>query len=218
MKTFGKVHPSHRSYHQWLQMEENERQLHRADMADLYIATAERFEHNAIFLHPNPDTVEETLHLIDLIRAKTGDRYFLMRHGDATFSIPSGSEMASFAYRLADEPVQLKAEGHGRASSRRCSAPNGCKSRAVWMALLSAPIIVSTQAPFSAPRHFREFVTPYLVQLVKGYRDLGFYVIKHTDGNIMPILDQLLEANPHALHSLDPQAGVDIGRDEAALW
>ena len=39
---------------------------------------------------------------------------------------------------------------------------------------------------------------------------MGFYVIKHTDGNIMPILDQLLEAHPHALHSLDPQAGIDI--------
>jgi len=26
----------------------------------------------------------------------------------------------------------------------------------------------------------------------------------------MPILDQLVEANPHALHSIDPMAGVDI--------
>lgn len=39
---------------------------------------------------------------------------------------------------------------------------------------------------------------------------MGFYTIKHTDGNIMPIIDQLVQANPHALHSLDPQAGVDI--------
>ena len=39
---------------------------------------------------------------------------------------------------------------------------------------------------------------------------MGFYVIKHTDGNIMPILDQLVGARPHALHSLDPQARVDI--------
>ena len=39
---------------------------------------------------------------------------------------------------------------------------------------------------------------------------MGFYVIKHTDGNIMPILDQLVAAKPHALHSLDPQGGVDI--------
>ena len=26
----------------------------------------------------------------------------------------------------------------------------------------------------------------------------------------MPVLDQLIECNPHALHSLDPQGGVDI--------
>mgnify|MGYP000872613941 FL=1 len=26
----------------------------------------------------------------------------------------------------------------------------------------------------------------------------------------MPILDMLVDANPHALHSLDPQGGVDI--------
>jgi uroporphyrinogen decarboxylase len=57
---------------------------------------------------------------------------------------------------------------------------------------------------------FDEFVTPYLKQLIAGYRELGFYVIKHTDGNIMPILDSLVECNPHALHSLDPQGGVDI--------
>ncbi len=44
---------------------------------------------------------------------------------------------------------------------------------------------------------------------------MGFFVIKHTDGNIMPIIDQLVEANPHAFHSLDPQAGVyiaEVGR------
>ena len=56
MEAFGKVHPRHRNYGQWDQMEEKERQLHRRDMADLYIATAERYEHSAIFLHPNPGT------------------------------------------------------------------------------------------------------------------------------------------------------------------
>jgi uroporphyrinogen decarboxylase len=64
--------------------------------------------------------------------------------------------------------------------------------------------------PFLSPRLFSELVTPYLARLIAGYRELGFYAIKHTDGNIMPILDQLVQANPHALHSLDPQAGVDI--------
>src|SRR5512137_438762 len=114
MEAFGKVHPSHRHYHQWNQMEEKERQLHRHDMADLYIATAERFEHDAIFIHPNPDTVEETLRLVDIIREKTGDRYFILRHGDATFSIPDGVEMVAFANRIADDRPGLKAEAAAR--------------------------------------------------------------------------------------------------------
>jgi len=46
--------------------------------------------------------------------------------------------------------------------------------------------------------------------LIRAYRDMGFYVIKHSDGNILPILDQLVQSGPHALHSLDPQGGVDI--------
>src|SRR5512140_677410 len=85
MEAFGKVHPSQRNYAQWSQMEEKERQLHRSEMADIFMITAERYEHDAIFIHPNPDTVEETLRLVDLIRAKTGERYFILRHGDATF-------------------------------------------------------------------------------------------------------------------------------------
>ena len=54
----GKVHPLHRNYFQWDQMSKAERKLHSDDMVDIYIATAKRFEHSAIFLHPNPNTNE----------------------------------------------------------------------------------------------------------------------------------------------------------------
>ncbi len=66
------------------------------------------------------------------------------------------------------------------------------------------------QGPFLSPQMFAEFVTPYLHRIIEAHKANGAYVIKHTDGNIMPILDQLVAAGPHALHSLDPQAGVDI--------
>lgn len=54
-----------------------------------------------------------------------------------------------------------------------------------------------------------EFLTEYRI-LSLIIRSMGGYAIKHTDGNIMPILDQLIECRPHAIHSLDPMAGVDI--------
>jgi len=209
MEAFGKVHPSHRSYHQWLQMEEKERELHRADMAELYLATAERFEHSAILLHPNPDTVEETLRLVDLIRERSGERYFLMRHGDATLGIPSGQDMMAFSYRLTDEPEKVKAEAGAMVNAALKQTEIYRKHGGLDGFALCTDYCFNT-GPFLSPAMFAEFTAPYLARLIQGYREMGFYTIKHTDGNIMPIIDQLVQANPHALHSLDPQAGVDI--------
>jgi len=209
MEAFGKLHPSHRYYHQWDQMEDKEQRLHLEDMASLYVATAERFEHSAIFLHPNPSTPEATMELISLVRAKSGDKYFLMLHGDATYGIPGGQDMESFSYKLIDDPESAKAEidkgiNNMLARARRFRDHGGLDGFA-----LCSDYCLNT-GPFLSPAQFAEFVTPYLAKLIKGYREMGFYTIKHTDGNIMPIIDQLVECNPHALHSLDPQAGVDI--------
>jgi len=209
MEAFGKLHPEHRRYAQWGQMEEKERDLHRNEIADLYVATAERFEHSAILLHPNPSTEEETLHLIELIREKSGERYCLLLHGDATFSIPDGDHMADFACRLADEPDIVKQEAADMVQAALARAERLHDHGGLDGFALCADYCFNT-GPFLSPRLFSEFVTPYLAELIQGYRSLGFYTIKHTDGNIMPILDQLVQAGPHALHSLDPQAGVNI--------
>jgi uroporphyrinogen decarboxylase len=209
MEALGKVHPTHRYYAQWDQMEDKERQLHREDIAELYIKTAERFEHNAIFIHDNPGTLEECLKIVDVIREKSGNKYFLMRHGDATFSIPDGNAMYDFSYRIADEPEKLHAEASKMVDDAVRRAEVMAKHGGLDGFALCADYCLN-QGPFLSPRQFSEFVTPYLAKLTKAYRDMGFYVIKHTDGNIMPIIDQLVQTHPHALHSIDPQAGVDI--------
>ena len=47
MEALGKVHPSHRQYSQWDQMEERERQLHRLDMAEAFILPAQKYGQDA---------------------------------------------------------------------------------------------------------------------------------------------------------------------------
>ena len=88
MEAFGKLHPLHRRYNQWDQMSEKERELHRNEIAGIYVETAKRYDHSAIFIHPNPNTFEETCILIEKIRELTGDEYFIMMHGDATSVSP----------------------------------------------------------------------------------------------------------------------------------
>ena len=214
MEAFGKVHPAHRQYSQWDQMEETERQLHRKDMASVYLRTAERFEHNAIFLHPNPDSIEEALRTIDIIRDEAGDEYFLMLHGDATYAVPDGDTMVEFSCRLVDEPQSVKDEASRMVRDALERAECFRQHGGLDGFALCADYCLN-RGPFLSPSQFAEFVTPYLVELIRGYRDMSFYTIKHTDGNIMPILDQLIEAQPHALHSLDPQGGVDIAEVKA---
>lgn len=64
--------------------------------------------------------------------------------------------------------------------------------------------------PFFSPEQFDEFIVPYLKEVIAEYRKMGYYTIKHTDGNIMPILKQMADCKPDAIHSLDPQGGVSI--------
>lgn len=210
MEAFGKVHPSHRNYDQWFQMQEKERQLHREDMADTFIATAEKYDHSAIFIHSNPGVPPETRKMIDLIREKTGERYFLMKHGDVTFGIPSDSkELTEFCLDMRRDPQKVKREAQKRVDEILARAEKYYLGSGLDCMALCTDYCFNS-GPFISPAQFSEFITPYLEQLTHGYREMGFYVIKHTDGNIMPVLDQLLQTHPHALHSLDPQGGVDI--------
>lgn len=209
MEAFGRVHPSQRSYGQWKQMEAKERTLQLTDMARLYIDIAEKYEHSAIFLHPNPGDLENTLRLMDIIRDLSGNKFFLLLHGDATFSIPSGDAMPEFCYKVVDDPEALHREAAASVENSLAYAEKLAAHGELDGFALCADYCFNS-GPFLRPSQFSEFITPYLAKLTAGYRDMGFYVIKHTDGNIMPIVEDLIQTNPHALHSLDPQGGVDM--------
>jgi uroporphyrinogen decarboxylase len=210
MEAFGKVHPEHRSYHQWNQMEKKEQELHLADMADVFIQTAERYHHSAIFVHPNPTDTESSIRLLEKIREKSGDKYFLMMHGDPTFSIPDGDNMMAFTARLFEEEAAVKREAQQNLewSLRRAEQIAAHKGLLDGFALCSDYCFNTN--PFFSPAMFGEYIAPYLKRVIDEYRAMGFYTIKHTDGNIMPILDQMADCGPDALHSLDPQGGVTI--------
>ena len=213
MEAFGKIHPTHRHFEQWDQMTETERELHRIDIAETYIQIARHFEHSAIFFQCadiwEEKINDETLHILDKIRTLSGDEFLLMIHGDRTWALPEGDELMAFVTRLADEPRALKDEAQ-RMVDRALEMAVGYRKHGVLDCFALCSDYCFNTGPFLSPAMFAEFVFPYLKQLIAGYRELGFYVIKHTDGNIMPILDQLVAAEPHALHSLDPQGGVDI--------
>lgn len=71
------------------------------------------------------------------------------------------------------------------------------------------------KAPLMSPQHFREYFYPGLQRVIKGFKELGLFVIKHTDGNIWPIMDMIIDAGIDCLDPIDPQGGMDLAEVKA---
>lgn len=174
--------------------------------AEYLLKVYRELDHDAICLHYISQ--EHMYRQIQIMRELSGDEYAIFVHGDGTLSIMDGDEMEELAYQMYEEPELL----HARCEKMAQDAI--ARNRLMFEAGVDGFILCSdycfNMGPFMSPQKFSEFVTPYLTRIIADIRAMGAYAIKHTDGNIMPIIDQLVSAHPHALHSLDPMAGVDI--------
>jgi uroporphyrinogen decarboxylase len=69
----------------------------------------------------------------------------------------------------------------------------------------------ATKWPMLRREHFVRHVIPVLKDLVDEAQRGGGKVTKHTDGNIYPILDLIVDTGIDGLHPIDPNAGMDLG-------
>jgi len=77
-------------------------------------------------------------------------------------------------------------------------------------AILFGDDIADTHGPLVSPKLFERFYYPYYKRLFQGWKKHGAqFVIFHTDGNIYPIIDYLLDAGIDGIDPLDCLA-IDI--------
>ncbi len=72
-----------------------------------------------------------------------------------------------------------------------------------------------SKGPLMSPQHFRELFYPGLCRVMGGFKELGLTVIKHTDGNLWPILDMIVDSGIDCLDPLDPLGGMDLAEVKA---
>jgi uroporphyrinogen decarboxylase len=72
-----------------------------------------------------------------------------------------------------------------------------------------------TEKPMVSRAFTERFLAPPLKKLVDYAHSRGVPCIKHTDGNIWPIDDVIIDTGIDGLHPIDPMAGMDIGEAKA---
>ena len=61
-----------------------------------------------------------------------------------------------------------------------------------------------------SPKSFDEVFYPGFLKVMKGFKELGLFVIKHTDGYIWPIIDKLVDSGIDCLDPIEPTAGMSL--------
>lgn len=210
MEKLGKVHPEHRVFCQWNQMSVREKEAQLSDIAYVYGEIARIYGHSAVFVQPLPGDIEDTVRFLEIFREKYGDEFYVMMHGDPTKAIPSGDNMVDFSVQLYEDPESvLRAERDLMHTMLDKAEFLDRKNHLLDGFALCSDYCFNTN-PFFSPQLFGDVIAPVLEETIRAYHSMGYYAIKHTDGNIMPIIEQIIECGPDALHSLDPQGGVDL--------
>jgi len=67
-----------------------------------------------------------------------------------------------------------------------------------------------TAAPFFSPAMYRELLWPHHERMCRFAREHGLKVIFHTDGDVRPLVEDLLAAGVDCLQPLEAKAGMDV--------
>lgn len=82
--------------------------------------------------------------------------------------------------------------------------------------LLMEGDLAANKAPIFSPAHFREYVKPYYAEIVTAAHDCGLPIVKHSDGNMWPLMEDLVEIGFDGYNPIQPQC-MDIAEAKAKL-
>jgi uroporphyrinogen decarboxylase len=128
--------------------------------------------------------------------------------GDTTWSIENMRDWMQFSLDLVDHPERIHAAAEEKTLRAMTNFDRLIDAGAEFIHIVND--VAFNQGPFISPRQFSEFVAPYLARQVQHIKERGALPFVHTDGNIMPILDDYLSLGAACFQSVDPMAGMDI--------
>jgi uroporphyrinogen decarboxylase len=96
-----------------------------------------------------------------------------------------------------------------RAATEYAKAAIGLASEAGADAILLSGDFAGENSLLMSPKHFRAYIKPYHREIVVHTHQKGLKIVKHSDGDMWPILDDLMEVGFDGFHPVQPQC-MDI--------
>lgn len=168
----------------------------------------ETLEDARAYTPPDPDAPHRLGKLPDLVARYKGKRAICFHHRAAFMWSAYLMSLDNMLMNLLADPelVTLTMEKVLR-----------CNMRIVQRAIQAgAEVIIlgddyaGNHGPMMSPELFRQFILPPLKKMIAMIHDEGAFCIKHSDGDLYPILDMIVSAKPDGINPIEPVAGMEL--------
>lgn len=157
---------------------------------------------------PDPEAPHRLGKLPDLVARYKGKRAICFHHRAAFMWSAYLMKLDTMLLNFLMEPelVALTMEKVLRANMRVVQRA----IRAGAEVIILGDDYAGNRGPMMSPAHFREFVLPPLKRMIAMIHEEGAFCIKHSDGNLYPILDDIVSAGPDGINPVEPVAGMEL--------
>lgn len=157
-----------------------------------------------------PDPKEPSRYAsLEKMLEKYGDRRCILLHLNDVWSIPSRlMPFDEFIIKIMDDP-QLVVDIVNMTVDVNIELARQAVQRGVKV-IYTGDDYAYNSGPMISPAMFNDMFGEPLRRVIGAYKEMGLYVIKHTDGNIMPIIDIIINAGIDCLDPIDPIAGMSL--------
>jgi uroporphyrinogen-III decarboxylase len=165
---------------------------------------------------PDPDApfqvLPSELEAIRHVVRELGETHFIIGRSpiDGTFPFGETVGMEQFLMRMVIDPEFVR---HAiKVYVARSIAYIEALLEAGCDAVMTTDDYSGNRGPIMGPGRFREFILPGIIRQSEAIHARGGYFIKHTDGNVWSILDDLVAAGVDGWHGIQPSIGMDLRR------
>ncbi len=157
---------------------------------------------------PDPEAPQRPGKLPDLVARYKGKRAICFHHRAAFMWSAYLMGLDNMLMNLLAEPelVRVVMEKVLRCNMRIVQ----CAIRAGAEVIILGDDYAGNSGPMMSPALFREFILPPLQHIIAMIHAEGALCIKHSDGDLYPLLADIVAAGPDGIHPIEPVAGMEL--------
>jgi len=159
-----------------------------------------------------PEIREETFSILERIRDLTDGEYFLSFDADGSWGpIVSNPNLLRHVLLWMNRRPEVVDALLGMHTTQAIQLGEGAIDAGADAILMCVDYGMG-ERPWMSPQMFRRFVKPALSRQASAFANKGAYPILHSDGNIMSLLPDVVDAGVRAYQGIDVMAGMDLKR------